>query len=171
MPWRPLRRDEIFLPMPAEAHLSAIADLVATPRLTFRASGTGKTISIWLRGPWGTPDRTWLFFVLQDAAEWDSRLLGDGSFEGGSRDIGGRGSLVVLGTTYIGCCNNEGFCSCSTSCKRWWASGCMLGKGVDGRKYRRLMIRMMRRKVIVEQTAMIITASLDNIEIEKEKNK
>lgn len=47
----------------------------------------------------------------------------------------------------------------------------MLGKGVDGRKYRRLMIRMMRRKVIVEQTAMIITASLDNIEIEKEKNK
>jgi hypothetical protein len=47
----------------------------------------------------------------------------------------------------------------------------MLGKGVDGREYRRLMIRMMRRVAIAEQTAMITTTSLDNIEIEKEKNK
>ena len=39
-----------YLPVPAEAHLSAIVDFVATPGLTFRASGTGKTISIWLRG-------------------------------------------------------------------------------------------------------------------------
>lgn len=46
----------------------------------------------------------------------------------------------------------------------------MLGKGVDGREYRRMMIMTTRRMVIAEQTAMMITASLNNIEIEKEKN-
>ena len=38
-----------YLPVPAEAHLSAIVDFVATPGV--RASGTGRTISIRLRGP------------------------------------------------------------------------------------------------------------------------
>ena len=46
----------------------------------------------------------------------------------------------------------------------------MVGKGVDCREYRRLMIRTMKRRVIDEQTVIIITAALDNIEIEKEKN-
>lgn len=47
----------------------------------------------------------------------------------------------------------------------------MLGKGVDCREWRRLRIRTMERRVIVEQTDMTITASFDNIEIEKERNK
>ena len=45
----------------------------------------------------------------------------------------------------------------------------MLGKGVDFREYRRMMIRTMKRMVTDEQADIIITAALDNIEIGKEK--
>jgi hypothetical protein len=43
----------------------------------------------------------------------------------------------------------------------------MLGKGADGCEQRRPMTRTMKRMVIAEQMTMIITASLDNIEMGK----